>query len=207
MDAFRAAYRAREVERNRERLRQQAWPQPKRPAVSLILAEGVLRERRYEAIKAQGNLLAHMMGYTRAPESRGLPKWCDEVQQWQRKLLEGIVVYRVPGTWGQPTIRSSFVTTEPYVYDEGSPSVPIWRRGLVPHGLYLLRLPDDWRTLDPDCGLSQKFLIAPREMIQRISEFDRDHGYLKPRKAKPTPDAPPDMSNVLDLMSKRSARA
>ncbi len=122
MEAFRLAHREHDIERNRERLRMQVFPLGQRLANTLILSEAALRERRSDANRARGNLLGHMLGYSRATESLGLPRWCDDVERWERRLLDHITVYRLPGTSGKPTIRGSFVTAEPYVSDEGSSS-------------------------------------------------------------------------------------
>jgi hypothetical protein len=207
MEAFRLAHREHDIESNRERLRSQVWPQPKRRSIALTLAEHAFRARKAEATQARGNLLGHMLGYSRAIESSGLPRWCLDVQQWRRKFLENVVVHRRPGAIGAPTAGNSFVVTEPYVLDEGSPSLPIWRRGLAAHKLCVMRLPDDWRINDLDCGLYQIFLVASPEMLERIKEFEQTHGYTKPRRPKPIPDVPPNMSNVLDIMSRRIAQS
>jgi hypothetical protein len=207
MDALHVAQRKRDIECNRERLRMQVFPQPKRPSGAIIQAEEALRARRDEAIQARGNVIGHMLGYSQARESTGLPRWCKEVQrwQWERRLLDHFRVHRLPGTAGTPTAATSFVITEPYVSDEGATSLPIWRRWLVPHKLHVMRLPDDWRIHNPSNDHSKIFMIAAPEMIERLTEFERSHSYLKPRKTKFPLAEPPDMSNVHDIMSRKTA--
>ena len=156
IEALAAAYRLRDIEESRERLRMQAFPLPKRRSIDLLRAKSALMERKAEAITARGNMIGHMLGYTKAAESAGLPKWCSEVQQkWQcpRKLLESVVVHRIPGTSGPLTPRTSFVFTEVYVLEEGLYS--FWRAGLAEYGLGLIRLGSDWRIAEP--GLDELY--------------------------------------------------
>jgi hypothetical protein len=199
--ALTAAYRLRDIEENRERLRVQAFPLPKRRSIELLRANSALRERKGEAITTRGNLIGHMLGYSKAAESNGLPRWCSELHQnWQypRKLLEGVVVHRLPGTSGKPTPRTSFVFTEVYVLDEAL--YAFWKRGLAEYGLGLIRLGSEWRIAEPDDGLYKAMLVAAPEMIDRIRDFDRGRDWLNPRPAKlPHTKAVPDLTNVRSL--------
>jgi hypothetical protein len=202
--ALAAAYRLRDIEEHREQLRMQAFPPPKRASIDLLRAKSALRERKAEAIAARGNLIGHMLGCSKAAESAGLPRWCNELHQnWQcpRKLLESVVVHRIPCTSGPLTPRMSFVFTEVYVLDEGLYS--FWRRGLAEYGLGLLRLGSDWRIAEPDDGLYKAMLIATPEKIDRIREFDRGRNWLNPRPARSPPtETAPDMTNVRPLFAR-----